>query len=116
MIQATPKRNSILNPQVQNELNATAQPPQNLPTGPPNSAPVGLDGILLANPLVMHHNDVLMFGADPLDGLNVTGEEEPNLYMFLNIQNIEDVEMSTDSSKRKRKEEGKEATSNPKEI
>jgi len=57
-----------------------------------------------------------MFGADPLDGLNMAGEEEPNVDMFLNLQNIDDVEMSTDSSKRKRKEEGEEATSNPKEL
>ena len=77
---------------------------------------MGPNGILLSNPLVMHHNDVLMFGADPLDGLNMAGEEEPNVDMFLNLQNIDDVEMSTDSSKRKRKEEGGEATFNPKEL
>jgi len=54
-----------------------------------------------------------MVTGDPLDGMNLGGEEEPNVDMFLNLQNIEDMEMSTDSSKRKRKEEGEEATSAP---
>ena len=64
----------------------------------------------------MHHNDVQMFAANPLDGLNLAGEEEPNVDMFLNLQNIDDVKMCTDSSKRKRKGEGQEATSNPKGL
>jgi len=74
MIQATPKRNSLLNPQVQRELNRPVILPQNTSVQPPNPAPVGSNGILLANPLVMHHNDVQMFAAD---GLNLAGEEDP---------------------------------------
>jgi len=46
-----------------------------------------------------------------LDALNLGGDEALNVDMFLNLQNIEDVEMSTDSSKRKRSEEGEEASS-----
>jgi len=57
-----------------------------------------------------------MYAGYPLDGLNLGGEEEPNVDMFLNVQNIEDVEMSMDSSKWKRKEEGKEATANPRGL
>jgi len=41
----------------------------------------------------------------------VGGDEAPNVNMFLNLQNIEDVEMSIDSSKRLRNEEGEEASS-----
>jgi len=116
MIQATPKRNSLLKPQVQRELDKPVIVPQNTSVQPLNPTLVGPNGILLANPLVMHHNDVQMFATDPLDGLNLAGEEDPNLDMFLNLQNIEDVEMSTDYSKRKRKVEGEEATSNPKGL
>jgi len=48
---------------------------------------------------------------DPLDALNTSVEDETNTDMYLNLQNIKDVEMSTDSYKRKRCEEGEEATS-----
>jgi len=101
---------------VQQELNRPAIVPQNTYVQPPNPAPMGPNGILLANPLVMHHNDVQMFVADPLNGLNLAGKEDPKVDMFLNLQNVEDVEMSTDSSKRKRKVEGEEGTSNPKGL
>jgi len=56
-----------------------------------------------------------MIDGDPLDGLNLGGVDEPNVDVFLNLQNIEDVEMSTDSSKRKRKEEREEAISTTKD-
>ena len=116
MIQAIPKRNSLLDPQEQQEVTRPVIEPQTTTVQPPNPAPVGLNDILLANPLVMHYNDVQMFVADPLDGLNLAGEEDPNVDMFLNLQNIEDVEISTDSSKRKRKVKGEEATFDPKEL
>lgn len=52
------------------------------------------------------------------DSLNAMEDEEEegmdayeNAEMFLNMGNIEDVEMSTDSSKRKRMEEGEECNS-----
>lgn len=51
-----------------------------------------------------HHDEAL----DVTDeGLNEDGDIE----MYPNLHNIEDIEMSTDSSKRKRCEEGKEAAS-----
>ena len=72
--------------------------------------PLGPDGIFLANVVVMQ-GDQPMDPEDPLDALNAGGEDDHNVDMFLNLQNFEDVEMSTDSSKRKRSEEGEEATS-----
>ena len=47
---------------------------------------------------------------DPLDAIDA-GMEDANLDEFLNLQNFEDVDMSSDSSKRKRLEEGEEASS-----
>jgi len=38
-------------------------------------------------------------------------DADENVYMYLNLENIEDVEMSTDSSKRKRVEKGEEYNS-----
>lgn len=38
-------------------------------------------------------------------------DADENVDLFLNIENIEDVEMSTDSAKRKRIEEGEECSS-----
>ena len=38
-------------------------------------------------------------------------DEDANIELFLNLENIEDVEMSTDSSKWKRAEEGEECSS-----
>lgn len=47
-------------------------------------------------------------GADMMDeGV----ETDENVDLFLNLENIEDVEMSTDSAKRKRIEEGEECSS-----
>lgn len=54
-----------------------------------------------------HHDEAL----DVTDeGLN----EDEDIEMYLNLHNIEDIEMSTDSSKRKRCEEGEEVTSKAK--
>ena len=52
-----------------------------------------------------------MAEANPLDALNIGMDDDPNVDMFVNLQNIEYVEMSTDSSNRKRCAEGEEATS-----
>lgn len=41
-------------------------------------------------------------------------EEDEDIEMYLNLHNFEDIEMSTDSSKRKSCEEGEEATSQAK--
>ena len=47
---------------------------------------------------------------DPLDAIDA-GMEDANLDEFLNLQNFEDVDMSSDSSKGKRLEEGKQTSS-----
>ena len=74
-------------------------------------APLGPNVIIWANAMVMQQREMQFVQGDPLDAFNLGGEEEPNVDMYLNLQNVEDVEMSTDSSKRKRNEEGEEATS-----
>lgn len=48
---------------------------------------------------------------EPLDAIDEGMNEDENVDMYLNLQNIEDIEMSTDSSKMKRYEDGEEATS-----
>ncbi|KAJ8452550.1 hypothetical protein Cgig2_000139 [Carnegiea gigantea] len=71
-----------------------------------------LTGIILANPTDENTQD----GDSPnLDTLNAMEDDEAegmdaydNAELFLNLGNIEDVEMSTNSSKRKRMEEGEE--------
>jgi len=42
-----------------------------------------------------------------LDGM----DDDSNVDTFLNLQNLDDVEMSTDSAKRKRGEDGEEVSS-----
>jgi len=53
----------------------------------------------------MNHLDQLVVEEDPLDALNTsvtTGvDDNANVNMFLNLQNIEDGEMSTDFAKHK---------------
>ena len=43
-----------------------------------------------------------MVDTAPLDALNVGMNVDNSVDMFLNLQNIEDIEMSTNLSKRKR--------------
>ena len=47
---------------------------------------------------------------DPMDAIN-DDMEDTNVDAFLNLHTFEDVNMSNDSSKRKRLEAGEEATS-----
>lgn len=51
---------------------------------------------------------------EPLQATDEGMEEDEDIEMYLNLHNFEDIEMSTDSSKRKRCEEGEEATSQAK--
>uniref|UniRef100_A0A7C9DPI7 Uncharacterized protein n=1 Tax=Opuntia streptacantha TaxID=393608 RepID=A0A7C9DPI7_OPUST len=108
MIRAKPRRNSMLNPETAAHDSPNTASPRLARVLDP--APMGPDGILLANPVVMQGEPSLAM-ADPLDALNAGGEADHNIDMYLNLQNLEDVEMSTDSSKRKRSEEGEEASS-----
>jgi len=110
MISAKLRRNSMLNPErAGTRGTSTASAPLGLARAL-DTAPLGHDGILLANALAMQRGQPLA-PEDPLDALNEGGDEEHNVDMYLNLQNLEDVEMSTDSSKRKRREEGQEASS-----
>ena len=55
----------------------------------------------------MNLDPLAVFPEDDMDGM----EEEDNVDVYLNLHKIEDVEMSTDSSKRKRGEDGEEVSS-----
>ena len=70
-------------------------------------APVVAEGIVLANPAVVaSYVGELDPNYDPLEAL--LGEfldgmdDDTNIDMLLNLENIADIEMSTDSTKRKR--------------
>jgi len=92
--------------------------PTNDPPSPPTQTALGpsiTKGIVLANLASMKSQDEGSPNDDNLvamvAGDNEGMDQEENVDMFLNLENIEDVEMSTDSSKRKRVEEGEECTS-----
>ncbi|KAJ8424545.1 hypothetical protein Cgig2_010845 [Carnegiea gigantea] len=84
-------------------------PSQEIPT------PLNPNGIVLANLIVMKSQDEGSSNSDKLMAMDNVGDkgmdEEENVDMFLNLGNIEDMKMSTDSSKRKRIEEGEECNS-----
>ena len=110
MIQARPRRHSSLNPMAENRKDDVVLPPP-APFMPcPNPAPLGPEDIILANAAVFKMDNPTVPATDPLDAFN---EDLADAEMddFLNLQNIDDVEMSSDSAKRKRREEGDEASS-----
>ncbi|KAJ8438410.1 hypothetical protein Cgig2_004520 [Carnegiea gigantea] len=76
--------------------------------------PTGPNEIILANPNAIEPQDDCSTPSDNLLAMVEDGdggiEDDANIDMFLNLENIEDVEMSTDSTKRKRIEEGEELT------
>jgi len=100
-----PKPNSTLNPSKGPSTEGTSS---TIPLH--NPAPEGPDNIILANPLALHPETANNESYDPLDALNAV-MEDPNVDAFLNLHAFEDVEMSSDSSKRKRLEDGEEASS-----
>jgi len=74
------------------------------------------EGILLANLQVAGYPDaspavnldpLTVFPEAAVDGM----DEEDNVDLYLNLHKIEDIDMSTDSSKRKRCEDGEEVSS-----
>lgn len=79
--------------------------------GPDTVDPIG---IILENPSPIKTQAQGPSNLDTLFAMENEDEEgmdaEDNADMFLNLDNIEDVEMSTDSSKRKRDEEGEECS------
>jgi len=94
---------------------AFPDPKPNPNTFVPNLAPFNDMGIILANPTAAILAPTTAFPSDPLDALNEDAQygmkDDHNVDMFLNLQNFEDFEMSTDSTKCKRCEDGEEVTS-----
>jgi len=81
-----------------------------------NLAPFHEDEIILAHPAVVGpFEDVPAINYDPLEahsgGLLDGMEEDTNVDMYLNLNNVEDIEMSTESAKRKRDKDGEEVSS-----
>ena len=110
MIQARPRRNSILTPMEENSKGGDVPPPP-APFMPcPNPAPLGPEDIILANAVAFKLDNPTAPASDPLDALN-DDLANAEMHDFLNLQNFEDVETSSDSIKRKRREEGEEASS-----
>ena len=110
MIQARPRRHSSLNPLAGNRKEDVVPPPS-APFMPcHNPAPLGPEDIILANAAVFKLDNPTDPATDPLDAFN-DDLADAEMDDFLNLQNIDDVEMSSDSAKRKRREEGDEASS-----
>ena len=86
-------------------------PPPPIVVQCPNPVPIGLNNITLANATAMKELKTSGTREDPLDAFIEGRDDEANVDMYLNLPNIEDVKMSTDSSKRKRCEESEETTS-----
>ena len=76
----------------------------------PTPAPLGPEDIILANTVAFKMDNLAAPASDPLDALN-DDVDDAEMEDFLNLQNCDDVEMSSDSAKRKRGEEGEEASS-----
>ncbi|KAJ8436019.1 hypothetical protein Cgig2_007677 [Carnegiea gigantea] len=75
----------------------------------PNLAPTNPEGIVLANLNVVLEDPPI--NDETLNDIDEGMNEDKNVDVYLNLHNIEDIEMSTDSFKRKRCEDGKEAIS-----
>jgi len=82
----------------------------------PHLGPIIPEGIILASissaalpapDLTLHQDPLDAFHRASIDGMGV----EDNVDVFLNLQRIEDIDMSTDASKHKRCEEGEEVNS-----
>ena len=81
-----------------------------------NPAPFHEGGIILAHPAAaVPFWDVPTINCDPLEahpGALLDGmEEDTNVDMYLNLNNGEDIEMSTEFAKRKRDKGGEEVSS-----
>jgi len=77
-----------------------------------DSGTIDVTGIIFANPTDVNNQDGDSLNLDSLNAMDDDEAEGIDAYdnaeLFLNLGNIEDVEISTDSSKRKRMEEGEE--------
>jgi len=110
IIQAKPKGNSILNPNKESNSGGNVQPSSSSFMPFHNPTPLGPDDIILANTMAFKLDKPQATEADPLDAIN-DGMEDTNVEAFLNLHTFEHVDISSDSSKRKRLEEGEEASS-----
>lgn len=72
----------------------------------PNPLSANSKGIILANLSAMVEDPPI--NDDPLNATDEVMNEDEDIDMYLNIHNIEDIEMSTDSSKRKGARRGRE--------
>jgi len=104
LIHARPKRQSILNPVGESNTEGINPPTHSNFIPGSNAAPLGVDDLILANTVALNFGTNQAKEGDLLDALNV-GLEEANMDIYLNLQNLEDVDMSVDSAKRKRIEE-----------
>lgn len=77
-------------------------------TGSPNPLSANSEGIILANLSVVEDPPI---NDEPLNATDEVMNEDEDIDMYLNIHNIEDIEMSTDSSKRKGARRGREEVS-----
>jgi len=75
-----------------------------------NPAPLGPDDIILANPMAFKLVNDPVDEGDPLDAHNDVMDDN-DVEAFFNLHAIDDVDMSSDSSKRKRLDDGEEASS-----
>ena len=74
-------------------------------------AHVDLTGITLASPAAMMIQDDPELNSNPLSAIEEGMDDEENIDMFRDLDNIKDVEMSTDSTKIKRAKDGEECSS-----
>ena len=110
MIQARPKRNSLLNSVEESNAGGVVHSSPDTFMPYPNPTLLGPKDIILANTVAFKLDNLKAPVGDPLDALS-GGMEDANMDDVLNLQNFKDVEKSTDSAKRKRREEGEEASS-----
>jgi len=110
MLLAKPKGNSILNPTKVHISGGSVQPSSSSFIPLHNPAPLGPDDIILANPMAFNLEKDQEAEGDPLDALS-DDMEDTNVEAFLNLHTFEDVDMASDSSKRKRLEDGEEVSS-----
>ncbi|KAJ8450358.1 hypothetical protein Cgig2_004815 [Carnegiea gigantea] len=114
---------STLNPMASNVILTSVQEQEQSfqdqtipqPVHTPNPGSVIPDGIILANLTAILPTDDPSLVPDPLDAINEDMlddmEAKNNADLYLNLHNLEDIEMSSDSTKKKRSEDGEEATS-----
>lgn len=123
MIGTQPRKPSSLKPQGPSTVTITTSTPLTVPVKTAANAskkatnPAEHSKVTLVDPSIMNNKGENSSNSDTL--LNMENDEEEgmdaeeNANMYLNLKNIEDVEMPSDSTKRKRVEDGEECNSCP---